>query len=145
MAEVLPPYQSLLYEVWDVVAGYAAENPGLRPRLIEDFDVCWYGVIKHAEADEQVLQNLIPLLQTHPALASGQLYCHINSNNLAIIPAVVAKANAVRFLLERYANCYESMLTVGIGDSKTDMPFMSLCDFAVIPGNTQLGALLRGL
>lgn len=145
MARVLPPYQDLLYEVWEVVAGYVVENPGLRPRLIEDFDVCWYGVIKHADADEQVLQELVPRLTELPALASGQLYCHINSNNLAIIPEVVTKAGAVEFLLQRYAGQYENLLTVGIGDSKTDMPFMSLCDYAVVPGNTQLGAILREL
>jgi len=145
MAEVLPPYQSSLLEVWQLVQEQARINPGLLPRLIEDFGVCWYGVIKHADADDAALLALLPLLQNHPAIVAGRLYCHINGNNLAIIPAVVSKANAVQFLLARYVQLYPGLLTVGIGDSKTDQPFMALCDYAVIPGNTQLGAIFREL
>jgi hydroxymethylpyrimidine pyrophosphatase-like HAD family hydrolase len=145
MAEVLPPYHALLLEVWELVEAHARDNSGLRPRLIEDFGVCWYGVVKHADAEESPLQALSLLLQQHAALTSGRLYCHLNGNNLAIIPAAVTKANAVRFLLERYTKIYDAILSVGIGDSKTDQPFMSLCDYALIPGNTQLGALFRDL
>lgn len=145
MANVLPPYQTLLYEVWEQIEELAKDIPALRPRLIEDFGICWYGVIKHADADETVLNQIIPSLQALPAFIKGDLYYHINSNNLAIIPKVVAKANAVKFLMAKYKNKFDNLLTVGIGDSKTDMPFMSLCDYAVIPGNTQLGAILRGL
>ena len=145
MAEALPPYHSLLLEIWELVNANTLENPALRPRLIEDFGVCWYGVIKHAAAEEAPLQVLAQAMQYHPALVTGQLYCHLNGNNLAIIPAIVTKANAVGFLLARYKKLYDAILTVGIGDSKSDQPFMSLCDYALIPGNTQLGALFRDL
>ena len=145
MAEALPPFHTLLLEVWELVQAHTYQHPGLRPRLIEDFGVCWYGVVKHADAEEEPLQDLALLLQNHTALTSGQLYCHLNGNNLAIIPAVVAKAHAVQFLLQRYAKLYDSILTIGVGDSKTDQPFMALCDYALIPGNTQLGALFRDL
>ncbi len=145
MTDVLPPFHKLLLEVWELVQAQTKTDPGLRPRLIEDFGVCWYGVVKHADAEDEPLQNLALLLKQHTALTSGRLYCHLNGNNLAIIPAVVAKANAVNFLLERYVKSHDTLLTIGIGDSKTDQPFMALCDYALIPRNTQLGALFRDL
>ena len=145
MADVLPPFHKQLLQAWELVQAYSNKHQGFQPRLIQDFGVCWYGVVKHAEAKEEPLRDLALNLQQHTALTSGQLYCHLNGNNLAIIPAVVAKAHAVRFLLARYTKLYTSLFTVGVGDSKTDQPFMSLCDYALIPGNTQLGALFRDL
>jgi hydroxymethylpyrimidine pyrophosphatase-like HAD family hydrolase len=146
MAQLLPPYHHELIDLWGQVQFHAQKDPALQPRLVEDFGVIWYGVVKHADASEAALRALHDtLIIKHEAVACGRLYCHINGNNLAVLPRVVGKAHAVGFLLERYARRYDALLTVGIGDSKTDSPFMALCDYAMIPGNTQLGELFRDL
>ncbi|MDP3531149.1 MAG: hydrolase [Methylicorpusculum sp.] len=143
MADVLPTYHDELLDLWEQLEGLTGNGSGLRARLIEDFGRTWYGVIKHADADENALQALLcSTIKKHESVASGRLYCHSNGNNLAVIPEVIGKANAVNFLRSRYAELFESIFTIGIGDSITDASFMALCDYAIIPKNTQLGALL---
>lgn len=146
MVDVSLSYQADLLSLWEDVQSQASHDPFLKPRLIEDFGVTWYGVIKHADANEAVLRDLLnSVISNHESVKSGRLYCHSNGNNLAILPAVIEKAHAVRFLIDRYAGQHASIFTVGMGDSKTDMPFMALCDYAVIPKNTQLGLHINGI
>jgi hydroxymethylpyrimidine pyrophosphatase-like HAD family hydrolase len=118
----------------------ATGDAGLKPRLIEDFGVCWYLVVKHESGKEQALDILKRDIVLHfPAVASGKLYLHGNGNNLAILPKPVNKADAVAYLLHGFnARHGCELLTLGMGDSLTDAPFMALCDYAVIPHNTQL-------
>lgn len=144
MAKILPDYQHDLFDLWKQVEHYALSNPSLRPRLIDDFGMIWYGVIKHQDANEEALNELLEaVIAKHEAVVSGRLYWHANSNNLAVIPSVVGKAHAVKFLMEKYALEHGNVFTVGMGDSKTDLPFMSLCDYTLIPKNTQLGKLFH--
>jgi len=145
MTNDLREFESDFLVLWDAVERYAGNDVLLKPRLIDDFGVTWYGVIKHAEADEAALESLLnTVVKPAPAIAAGRVYYHINGNNLAIIPSVIAKSHAVRFLLKRYKHQHEAIFTVGIGDSQSDRLFMSLCDYAVIPRNTQLGEFLHG-
>lgn len=115
-------------------------NTGLRPRLIEDFGSSWYLVVKHESGDEQALERLkSEVVRQFPAVAAGKLYLHSNGNNLAVLPKPVNKADAVAYLLNEFnARHGCELLTLGMGDSLTDAPFMALCDYAVIPKNTQL-------
>ena len=145
MADILPPYQPDLLDLWEQLQYQTRNDPALNPRIIKDFGITLYGVVKHSDANEEVLSTLLnSVIKNHHSVLSGRLYCHFNGNNLAIIPDPIRKATAVRFLMDRYAKLFESIFTVGIGDSKTDIPFMSLCDYAVIPRNTQIGAFFHG-
>lgn len=145
MVNALGEFESDFLALWRAVEDFAGHDPLLKPRLIDDFGVTWYGVIKHAEANEEALQKLLKtVILPNPAIISGKVYHHSNGNNLAIIPSVISKGHAVRFLMARYRNKHDSIFTVGIGDSRTDSLFMSLCDYALIPRHTQLGAFLHG-
>lgn len=142
MTDILPPYTEELADLWHAVEAYAQFDPALKPRLIEDFGVVWYGVIKHSGADESALEKLkIAVVLAHESVMNGHLYCHFNGNNLAILPKVIGKAHAVNFLIEYYRKHFDQFTTIGLGDSKTDLPFMALCDYAMVPQNSQLGAL----
>jgi predicted mannosyl-3-phosphoglycerate phosphatase (HAD superfamily) len=44
----------------------------------------------------------------------------------------------VQYLLDHYRRQHPEILTFGAGDSRTDAPFLALCDYALIPKNTQL-------
>ncbi|MBF6650069.1 hydrolase [Methylobacter sp. BlB1] len=144
MADVLPGYHRDLFDLWEQVHCHARRDPALNPRLIKDFGVTWYGVIKHAAADEVALDRLLSaVIRPHESVLSGRLYYHLNGNNLAVLPDVVGKARAVGFLKARYADLHGPIVTIGMGDSKTDLPFMSLCDYAMIPNGTQLGRLFH--
>lgn len=144
MMDVLPPYAKELSDLWETVEAYALQNTGLKPRLINDFNVTWYGVIKHDAADESALDQIrTSIIEKHEAVVSERLYCHFNGNNLAVIPKVIGKAKAVDFLIEKYRNNHELLTTIGIGDSRTDLPFMALCDYSMLPNHSQLGELFK--
>ncbi len=137
--QTLPEYQEKLLELWAEVELYAQRQPGFKPRLVKDFGITWYGVIKHSEGTESILKTLLDeIIMAHPYVVDGSLYWHLNGNNLAILPKIINKESAVSYLLEGYKKQYSDVLSFGAGDSKTDAPFMALCDYALIPRNTQL-------
>jgi hypothetical protein len=65
------------------------------------------------------------------------LALHCNGNNLAVMVKGAQKLDAVRLViaeLEREG----PLVTLGVGDSLTDLPFMRLCDFALTPRGSQI-------
>ena len=137
--QTLPEYHQKLLEVWAEVERYAQHHPGFKPRIVNDFGINWYGVIKHSDGTEASLKTLLDeVIKPHPHVLDGSLYWHINGNNLALLPKIINKESAVSYLLNRYKQEHPNVLTFGAGDSKTDAPFMALCDYALIPKNTQL-------
>ena len=139
MMQALPEYHEKLLELWAEVEAYCRRFNGFKPQLIRDFDVTWYGVIKHADGTEAALRPLLDaVIKAHPSILDGSLYWHINGNNLAVLPKIINKESAVRYLIDGYKQQHPELLTFGAGDSHTDAPFMGLCDYALIPKNTQL-------
>ena len=139
MMQALPDYHEKLLEVWANVEAYCRRHIGFKSRLVRDFGITWYGVIKHADGTEAALRPLLDdMIKTHPSILDGSLYWHINGNNLAVLPKIINKESAVRYLIEGYQQQHTELLTFGAGDSHTDAPFMGLCDYALIPKNTQL-------
>ena len=95
----------------------------------------YYLVIKNKYRDskEYIAQN-----EHLKGLLSSQLtdeyFIHHNDNNISIIPKFLDKKNAVKYFIDKF----KPELTIGAGDSITDLGFMSLCDFKLIPGNSQI-------
>ena len=139
----LPPYYEQLLTLWAEVSTYCRHHTGYKIRLVKDFDMTWYGVIKHKDGTEAPLKILLDhQIKKHPAILDGSLYWHLNGNNLAVLPKIINKESAVSYLLEHYQRQYPNLVTFGAGDSKSDAPFMALCDYALIPKNTQLATHL---
>ncbi|MGZ8158628.1 MAG: hydrolase [Methylobacter sp.] len=137
--QTLPLYHEKLLELWAKVEFYAKRQHGFKPRLVDDFGITWYGVIKHSDGTEAILKTLLDeIIIAHPHVVDGSLYWHLNGNNLALLPKIINKESAVSYLLDGYRQQHPELLTFGAGDSKTDAPFMALCDYALIPKNTQL-------
>lgn len=68
-------------------------------------------------------------------------YCnfdiHENGRNHALLPEYAKKSNAVRFVMEQLGvTCND--LTIGIGDSLTDLDFMYECQYMMMPNNSQI-------
>jgi predicted mannosyl-3-phosphoglycerate phosphatase (HAD superfamily) len=59
------------------------------------------------------------------------------------VPRFLGKEQAVRHVLGRHVGP-GPVLTLGVGDSHSDAPFLSLCDFALLPRGCQLGQHLLG-
>lgn len=64
---------------------------------------------------------------------------HRNGNNLALLSDMVTKARAVRWLADRLVEQFGAMTTFGIGDSTSDLGFMTACDYWIVPRHSQIG------
>ncbi len=69
------------------------------------------------------------------------LALHRNANNLSLTPQEVSKAAAVTHLLETHADL-AARIIFGAGDSLTDLHFMSLADFMMVPPTSQIAQTL---
>ena len=66
-----------------------------------------------------------------------ELTLHCNGNNLALMVKGAQKHDAVRRVtVELKRN--GPLVTIGAGDSLTDLPFMQICDFALVPKSSQI-------
>lgn len=112
---------------------------GAQARIVVDFDMPLYLVIKHPKKDPDVLTRI-----ERDFFADrwrDRFYVHRSENNLSLVPHYLRKEHAVRYVIERGALREQTML-VGMGDSRTDAGFLQLCDFILLPGQSQLAHLL---
>lgn len=136
-----------LKEATEVIDRYSA-SIGLkgRARLIEDYATPFYIVVKDPDKQADRLERIErEALTDWIASDTGQnFYLHRNGNNLAVLPKTLNKARAVCHLRQRLENEHGEIMTLGMGDSKSDARFMAACDFAIVPRGTQLAALTVG-
>lgn len=137
IAETLIPHRSELAAMPDLARNEAARiGAEIRTWLVEEpFCGGIYAVIKVEPGTPEVA-----LAQLAPVLAdsfSGPWRMHLNGNNLALIPPGISKATATKFLLKRL-RLAGPLLTIGIGDSTSDLEFMRLCDLWMTPTGSQL-------
>ncbi|HRC73602.1 MAG TPA: hypothetical protein PK880_13890 [Candidatus Competibacter sp.] len=88
-----------------------------------------------ADDDGAVLAGLRARLETGgwpPELA-----LHHNGNNLALTVIGAQKQDAVRRVIAELEKAGPTV-TVGAGDSLTDIPFLRACDFALVPRRSQI-------
>ena len=128
-----------LEKVRAAIQDYSAGNDlGVNARLISDFDMPLYVVVKHPEANVAALDRV--RCEHLPPLDLSRFFVHANGNNLSIVPRFLGKEQAVRHVLENQLGP-GPRLTIGIGDSVSDVPFLRLCDFLMAPSQSQLAAL----
>ena len=113
----------------------ASRNLGARARLVSDFDMPLYLVVKHSDGDGSKLEPIRESLLA--SVDPAEFFVHTNGNNLSLVPRFLGKERAVRFVLQHHLGS-EPMLTLGMGDSLTDGPFLDLCDYSILPQASQL-------
>ena len=112
-------------------------NLALRCRVIEDQGVSVYVSIK---GEEGALQYLLATVWELWKAEGVQV--HHNGENMALLPPFANKARAVAFLMQRLHDNGVSPLFMGIGDSLTDLPFLQLCHYAIIPRGSQIQEMI---
>lgn len=111
---------------------WLVEEPGLGPV---------YAVIKSPHEKVDLLAERAELLLRAPPEWAETI--HHNDANLAVIPRGVSKRRAVEFLWhDRLRGEASAELSIGVGDSRSDWSFMSVCDFAVMPAKSQISKIL---
>ncbi len=108
---------------------------GAYARVISDFDMPLYVVVKHPDADCAALRMLRDELLR--ILNLDRFFVHMNGNNLSVGPTFLDKQHAVKHIIERRLGP-EPMVTIGMGDSLSDAAFLEQCDFSVMPRGCQL-------
>ncbi|NRD72866.1 hypothetical protein HQQ94_06360 [Shewanella sp. VB17] len=110
-----------------------SRNLDLRVRIVEDYGYPCYLCIK-GDTDD--------LRQIHPdnfGSVTDGFYVHVNNRNLAFLPPYASKQRAVQFLKQRYQTEFKGeQMYLGLGDSMSDLPFMSECHFHIIPCVSQI-------
>ena len=109
----------------------------LRVRVLEEEGLPLYVLAKHPRGDADALAAAID--RVVPEVPAGWTV-HRNGNNAAFLPPYLGKEHAVAYLMPELRRQYPHAPVIGIGDSLTDAPFMALCDFAMMPSRSQLGA-----
>lgn len=113
-------------------------HPSIYARVIGDLGQTLYVLVKDREQRHAVTMPLLrgwldPWITEHAGLA-----LHQNGNNLTVMPSHLDKAHAVEFLLGEYRAKHGDVLALGAGDSRSDLDFLKLCDYAIVPRGAQI-------
>ena len=108
-------------------------------RVLTEDDTPLYVLAKHAAADAGALNRIVDAAV--PRLPEGWTD-HRNGNNVALMPPYLGKQHAVARLLPALRARFPDAPVIGIGDSRTDAPFMALCDYAMMPTRSQLAGVI---
>jgi len=82
---------------------------------------------KCKEQNENLLKKLEKFI-------NEQYYIAYEDNNISIVPTFLDKKFAVEYLIEKY----KPALTIGAGDSISDISFLQSCNFMLIPQKSQI-------
>ena len=99
-------------------------------------DLPLYLVAKHRGLELDKLEQLRQFWLSE-VVKLESVYLFANGNNVSILPKAISKRAAVAYLLEREKRL-GPLLSIGLGDSVSDLEFMSLCNFVMMPSRGQL-------
>ncbi|HNG59148.1 MAG TPA: hypothetical protein PKZ52_04930 [Cellvibrionaceae bacterium] len=110
-----------------------------RARLISDAGIEFFALLKDPEKNLSRLQALEEaVIQPWLSQDGKDFVLHTNGNNHAILPRTLDKSRAVAYVSDLLRAEHGEILTLGMGDSRSDGPFLALCDYAITPNNSQL-------
>lgn len=140
--------QTLEHDLLNYIAKHALD---LRVRIVEDYGYACYVCVK---GDNEHLKKMQE--GYNPRLPVDGFMCHMNDRNLAYMPPYASKKRAVIFLKAEldaeFNSTYDSGSTpksnpaityFGVGDSNSDAAFMSVCDFQILPSQSQIAENLQ--
>jgi len=129
--------RELLAHVEETVA---REGIDARARVTVDAGMDMFLSIKHNARNREELNRLKDVVFTR--LPAG-FHTHHNGNFVAVMPPWLGKDRAVAWLTANVVPA--GALTIGLGDSNSDLPFMKLCHFACLPTESQAFSTLTAV
>lgn len=138
-AETLPQLNAIMAQLGEWANAIGAK---LRIRIIEDFGVPFYVCAKSEEGDETALDPIEASARAEWGGDDAGVAVHRNGNNFSVLPAWLDKRHAVEHLTERLRAAHGEIVTFGMGDSLSDLQFMSVCDYALVPRRSQINRLM---
>ncbi len=144
-----PTWRTHVMEISAAASGLLVEMLDFSQRQLSPLARCWiaaedgvpiYFCLKINDEDTSTVDAGI--LFARDALQArfdlSDMWLHINGNNLAFTPIGISKHDACRYLLDQLDVQGRDIAVVGIGDSISDIGFMSLCDFMMMPSRSQI-------
>ncbi len=136
--------QSLIQELPDILQQLADNNTmDIRTwAVMEPSCGAVYAVAKsNSHSDGSGLNTLLEQFKSHISQSAEHVQAawqyHINGNNLSIMPGGINKAEAVSYLITQWQTDAD-FVSIGVGDSTSDLAFMRLCDLWLTPTQSQL-------
>lgn len=134
--ERLKGLQPLIQSMPDALKEYAQDLGDVRSWTVEENGLQLYSYVKQNQPQiGQMFLNQI--VENIPQNIKDNFYMHLNGNNLAVIPKVLTKQNAVEYYLQKHDPESERFI-LGYGDSLSDFGFLSNCDWFGTPKNSQI-------
>jgi len=87
------------------------------------------------EMSKMVSQIISKFIYTYKL--NSEFYVYKNDASFGILPKFLNKKNAVNYLIERYKPSF----VIGAGDNISDLDFMNLADFSLIPRGSTLNKI----
>ena len=127
-------YQSRLQELKETCIADTNDFAGnIRIGPTKEFGASYFLSCKHLYNDEEALHEYAARVQSK---LSKDYWTHLHGNDFSILPMYFSKRKAMEYVLTNHFPDHE--LTIGVGDSISDLDFMQACDFLVIPGSSQI-------
>lgn len=129
----LSPYADHFEELLEAGRAKSTEmGVSIRSWAVIEDGLATYVVFKENGGEGTRLQEIVPVVEQEGWVR------HHNGNNLALIPPVISKRLASEFLLARLRREAPHRPVFGLGDSTSDMSYMSICDWWGAPRVSQL-------
>lgn len=137
MAMEMAPYQRQFSEIVGMIkASVNISRLGFKTEVTSENGM---SISALCFAPDSGSENSDALSAIKEAVDNRGWHSHLNGRTLAFTPPPVSKRRAVEHLLGRMANVGHRPV-IGMGDSLSDLPFMSQCDFLSIPRASQIGS-----
>lgn len=116
-----------------------AQQHQAKCHIVSEDDLDCYVCIKCSEDIDY--QQVFDSVLSASCLVLDEIKIHINGRNMALLPPYTQKQLAVEFLNNKL-NKDNQALTLSMGDSLSDIPFMKHTDFLFIPAKSQISETL---
>lgn len=133
--------QLMQAEAASVIAEAGSQQINARVKVVSAAGLDLFVTVKH---NEKKCEELAPLAAALKTRAPQGWQVHSNGNAVFLLPAWLGKANAVAWMKQNIIP--DCAVTIGMGDSNSDVPFMDLCDYVLMPRSAQnWSALVQAL
>jgi hydroxymethylpyrimidine pyrophosphatase-like HAD family hydrolase len=135
--QMLAPYQERLKFISNQALEIGCElGHSLRGWVVEELGTVFYAVTKDNNSSESALSELLAAMMERDLI--GDMYVHLNGNNLAFLPKELNKKFAAQEIIKRDKEDNGERPIIGLGDSISDIGFMQECHFWGAPANSQI-------
>ncbi|MBY3157232.1 hypothetical protein HFO56_33445 [Rhizobium laguerreae] len=137
MAEQMAPYQEQFDQIVKTIENFcSAWGHDVESRITSERGMS-ISALFHTKEGDRGNESALALIRD--GVENRGWHTHLNGNTLAFTPPPVSKRRAVEHLLGRIEGARHRPV-IGMGDSLSDLGFMSQCDFLSIPRGSQISS-----